>query len=196
MEIDSDLTWKSHIHKIESKIASAIGIISKLRFKIHRKTAMLLYDTLILPIYPIAISLGHPLTKLHFKKLLILQKRSLRICYKTNNIPLTNSIFHTCSKLCITDINKLQVAKFVYSSLNKLLPRCFNTYFSNVLNVHSHYTRNAKQLYSHFACTNIRKFFITNSGPLIWNGIPDNIKSSLSLASFNKAYRNYLIARS
>ena len=120
---------------------------------------MLLSDTLILPHLSYCNIIWASTYKTSIQKITVLQKRSLRICYKTN-IPLTNStcIFHTCSKLCITDINKLQVAKFVYSSLNKLLPRCFNTYFSNVLNVHSHYTRNAKQLYSHFACTNITKF--------------------------------------
>ena len=47
VDIDSELTWKSHIYRIQSKIASVVGVLCKIRHKITTSAALLIYDALI-----------------------------------------------------------------------------------------------------------------------------------------------------
>ena len=54
-------------------------------------------------------------------------------------------------------------------------------------------TRHEDEIFIPFAKTNMRKFFLRISGPLIWNSIPTFIKHSHSLSTFTREYKKYLL---
>ena len=64
--INSDLTWKNHINLVTTKIARAIGVIRRIRYRLSKKTAMMLYETLI--VSHMVILSGPRHTKLIYKK--------------------------------------------------------------------------------------------------------------------------------
>ena len=85
-------------------------------------------------------------------------KKALKLCsgtksnhqpagIQTNNSNATSnkSIFQINNKLSVFDINKLQIAKFVYKTLNNLSPNCFLNLFNPVANVHAHNTSVEKE---------------------------------------------------
>ena len=81
VEIDSNLAWKDQISKVEKKISSAIGVVSKVRFKITNKTALLLYDALIASQLNYCNIVWAATYKSSLDRLYVLQKRALRICF-------------------------------------------------------------------------------------------------------------------
>ena len=193
VEINSGLTWKNHITKIENKLATVIGVVRKIRSKITYKTALLLYDALILSqINYCNIVWGSNYVTI-LKKMLSLQKKALKICagkhipkiHKTNLTASSHqSIFKVLKKVKIMDINKIQIAKFIYQTLNKATPTYFTDWFKMTAVVHNHSTRSSSKLFHKPAKSNTRKFCITVRGPLIWNDIPEEIRFSSTISIF------------
>ena len=196
VEIDDNISWKIHVKKVEQKLASAIGVISKLRYKINKDTALLLYDTMVLPHLSYCNIVWASTYKTTLSKLFCLQKRALRICTSAAKDSPSAALFINTNKLTIYDINKFQVAKFIYCFYNSLLPRVFNSMFNLVDRIHQYKTRNEGKLFTHHCKTNIRKFSIGIAGPSLWNSIPINIKESFSLPIFESHLRKLLIVSS
>ena len=67
------------------------------------------------------------LSNLH--KLPVLQKRAIRIISAAEFRTHAADLFKRNKQLTLVDINKLQIAIFVFKSLNNLLPSVFMNYF-------------------------------------------------------------------
>jgi len=174
------------------KLSCAVGIISKIRYKLNQKSSLLLYDTLVLSHLTYCNIVWASTYKSSLTKIYSLQRRVLKICrytYKVYNI----SIFKFCNRLSIYDLNKMSIAKFVFSAVHNTLPACFANYFVNLSEVHHHRTRQSNKLFLNYAKTNIRRFSISIAGPSLWNSIPENFKSLSSLYLFVKNYKIFLL---
>ena len=57
-------------------------------------------------------------------------------------------LFKRHRQLTLVDINKFQIAIFVFKSLNYLLPSVFMDYFKCNSELHSHFTRSANNLHT------------------------------------------------
>ena len=81
MLIDKNLTWKYHIDDITAKISKTIGLISKLRHSIPRHILLYIYRTLIHPHLNYGLAVWGQASKTSLNKILILQKKVLRMMY-------------------------------------------------------------------------------------------------------------------
>ena len=79
--IDSNLTWKQHILFISSKISKSLGIISRLRHFVPTDTLLSIYRSLIQPYIIYGIAVWGQAAQTNLDKLLILQKRALRLIH-------------------------------------------------------------------------------------------------------------------
>ena len=123
VEINSLIGWKEHISLINQKISWAIGVIRRVRFKLSVKTAMLLYDSLILPHLTYCNIIWGSTYKTSLSKMYLLQKRALKLCMdrhckfnpytKQVNNTENKSIFIQADRLSVFVINKFQTAKFI-----------------------------------------------------------------------------------
>ena len=124
----------------------------------------------------------------------------------------SNPLFNKLGILKIDDIYKLQVAKFIYSCLsNDLTPPIFLEWFTLNNTVHDHQTTSntviVKESYfeiGHSVETNnlhTQGSRLVNyggkqlkvCGPILWNNIPDNIRTSTSVNSFKYNLKKYFI---
>ena len=78
---DKNLTWKNHIDVITTKISRNIGLIAKLRHFLPRKTIINIYQALIYPILSYGIVAWGQACKTYLDKILILQKRVIRMIF-------------------------------------------------------------------------------------------------------------------
>ena len=79
--IDENLSWKKHIDAVITKISKTVGMLSKLRYYIPFCVLTNIYNGLITPYISYGlISRGHA-SKTHLNKLIILQKRALRLIH-------------------------------------------------------------------------------------------------------------------
>ena len=79
--IDKHLSWKSHIDFIAPKMSKTIGIISRLRHSVPFNVLTSLYQYLIFPYLSYGIVAWGRATKTQINKLLVLQKRALRLMH-------------------------------------------------------------------------------------------------------------------
>ena len=77
--IDETLSWKYHIVHLASKISKTIGIIARLRHFLPLATLHHIYISLIQPYLLYGIVAWGRAAKTHRNKILLLQKRALRL---------------------------------------------------------------------------------------------------------------------
>ena len=84
--IDNHLSWKYHIGYITMKISKIVGVISRLRHFVPFCTlrCIYIYQSLILPYLTYGLTAWGQAAKAHLNKLLLLQKRALRLMYFLN----------------------------------------------------------------------------------------------------------------
>ena len=98
-------------------------------------------------------------------------------------------LFQNLKKLTIFEIQQLQLLKFIYRSVHKLLPKTLKNIFQEVSNIHDHNTRGKTKLFTRQARLNARKNSITVQGPILWNTVPQNIQNASSLKQFGYLYK-------
>ena len=82
--IDNNLSWRHHIDHVALKISKIVELIAKLRYFVPLNTLLSIYQSLVAPYLTYGlIAWGHA-CKSYLNKLLILQKRALRIMYFAN----------------------------------------------------------------------------------------------------------------
>ena len=146
-------------------------------------------------------------------KLLVLQKRFLRIITYNDTLPLvpgplhpTDSLFYKLEILKVQVVFKLQVSKFIFDCLHLYTPANFHNWFTLNHHIHSYNTRSTFLDIDNLINSN--NLFIVNartthygvkllkvSGPKIWNFIPNHIRSKQSIASFQYDLKKHLIAQ-
>ena len=82
--IDQHLSWKHHIDHIALRISKTVGIIARLRHCVPFSILSNLYRSLILPYLSYGVVAWGRAAKYLINKLLLLQKRALRLMYFTD----------------------------------------------------------------------------------------------------------------
>ena len=91
--VDNRLSWKSHISNICKTISHNIGIINRLKFHFPSSSLLTLYSSLILPYLNYRILAWGNTHRNLLDRLLLLQKKSLRIICNTAARSHTNQLF-------------------------------------------------------------------------------------------------------
>ena len=209
--IDSTLSWKQHINAISKKNSRSIGIMYKLRPYLPLQIMKNLYYSLVYSHIVYAIEVWGSAFKTDITKILVLQKRALRLMTYNDNFlavpgPLvaSNPIFSHLKILKVTDVFKLQISKFVFKCINHLTPNNFHDWFKMNSTVHGHRTRYNYDINKNLFHNKISLYYVRTSnyglkqirfnGAKIWNSLPQHIMNATSLASFVKTSKAYYIS--
>ena len=91
--LDEHVTWKPHIFRITNKVSKAIGLLCKSRFYISKFSLRTLYYSLVYPyLYYCTIAWGSTYPS-NLNRLVLLQKRIIRIINKDTFDAHTDPIF-------------------------------------------------------------------------------------------------------
>jgi len=169
--LDQNLNWKKHIQEITSKITKTIGIISKLKHKLPTRILYSLHNTMVLP-YINYCNIGLVWAanySTNLKRVLLLQKRVVRVISQSGRIEHTSPLFKSLKILKVSEINTLQTSLFMFQLSKNLIPSQFVSYFSLNSDIHDHFTRTYRHYHFLSTKTNIRKFSIKFHGPYVYN---------------------------
>jgi len=123
--VDDNLSWKSHISLSASKLSKSIGIILKSRFFLSTHSVRTLCNSIILPyLYYCNLAWGGTY-KTNLQRIVILQKRAVRIVNKSTYDANTGPIFKKLELLKFHDIHLFQLSFFMFSFKNSTLPSKF-----------------------------------------------------------------------
>ena len=187
LTLTSTLDWSRHISKVSNKISQTIGIMSRIKRYVPRSALKQIYDSLIL-------------SRLHYSilvwgfdsaRLMTLQKRAIRtICGAKYNAH-TDPLFQDLGLVKIKDIFEIQCCKLYYKFKHKLLPVYFQNFFQTNQDIHSHNTRQSRDL------RNVRRNFKTTSKcirfhiPSLINNLPILIREKIDSHSLD-GFSNYM----
>ena len=152
----------------------------------------MLYYSLIYPYFYYYSIVWVSTYKTNLHRLVILQKRIIRIINKSHFNAHTEPIFKDLGILKFNDIHLLQLGQFMYSCKNSFLPPKFNNSFSQINQFHSYNTRNSQAYCLPHCCTNMKKFSPFFQGPKFFNSL-DKVINSQSLSSFKKKTEDKII---
>ena len=191
--IDDKLIWKNHIDGICSKISKAIGVINRVKHILPLNILVQLYYTMIFPHLTYCNIIWGNCAISHLNRILILQKRAIRIITNSSPYSHTPPLFKKLKLLKICDIYKFQNARFMYLFRNNMLPSLFNLYFAQNKSIRIYQTRQS----DNYNVPNFKYEFsrstIKFSGPTLWNSLPEFIKTCSSLSTFLHKYKEFLI---
>jgi hypothetical protein len=193
--IDQHVSWSEHITHVSAKIARSIGVITRIAALLPSKTLLSLYYSLVYPY----LSYGNVVWASNYKtrlgRLLILQKRVVRVLARAPFNAHTSALFQDLGILRIDQINFYQVAEFMYRYTYNQLPMSFSNYFKSSSDLHTYNTRNKSNKYFvEFSRTNIRKFSLNSWGPRAWNSLPSALRCTPNLYAFKNKLRVYLLS--
>ena len=193
--IDNKLKWNHHISLIASKISRGIGLMIKARNFLNKSTLTNLYYSFIYPYFIYCNHIWGSAYATHLKKLIVLQKKVVRIICRKNPRSHTDPLFREMGILKLTDINKYLLGKFLFRWYHEEIPSIFRDMFTMKSDIHMYDTR-GRLLHLHVPVikSNLGKQNVRYRGTLVWNSI---IRNGISpLASdyvFSKSLKKLLI---
>lgn len=191
--IDENLTWKTHVNYICSKISKTSGIIYKARYYLTSEAKLSIYYALVYPYITycnIIWSSTYPTT---LNRLFLLQKRVVRSIENAEFHAHSAPIFRKLKILDIFSITAYNIGHFMFLYHNNFLPSQFCSMFQTNSNVHTYSTRTAHCYRTHFCRTNIKKQTILFQGPKLWNSLPIFLTSQCSFKSFKRKFIDLLL---
>ena len=109
LTVDNKLSWKHHIDNICITISRNIGIINKLKHYLPLPSLLMIYSSLILPYLNYGILAWGNAHQTLLHRILLLQKKSLRIICNFAKRSHTDSLFFENKILKVQDLYSLQL---------------------------------------------------------------------------------------
>lgn len=191
--INQTLTWNDHIMLIKQKVAKNVGILTRVRYCVPRCVLLSLYHALIEPYLMYCNIVWATHNTVVVNSLFLYQKRVVRIISFSYWLSHTKPIFAKYRILTVCDINRLQIACFMYGAMHNLIPQYFGAMFTLNSNVHSYLTRQNNDFHLAKFKSNISKFNIRVQGPLLWNSLPTELRTLPHLGLFKRHCKMYLL---
>ena len=192
--IDGNLSWKHHINYISTKISKGIGIVARLRHLVPRTTLLKIYCSLIEPYISYGLVAWGQAANAHLNKIVILQKRVLRLMYFSDYTSHSAPLFVCSGILPIKMLYFKLVASLLHDIENHCATPNISELFTRSEQVHSYPTRFsvAGSFYVKQARTNHQLFSFSRVGAKIWNGIPPELRE-LRKAPFKRKLTHLLL---
>ena len=193
--IDNHLSWKYDVDYIAVKISKIVGIISRLRHFVPFCTLRSIYQSLILPYLTYGLTAWGQAANTHLNKLLLLQKRALRLMYFLN--PRSHAIpsFISSKILPIHLLYLEAILHSMYDVSNNSAPKDISDKFVKTSLIHSYNTRAASggKYHINFSRLNQQRNSFSCCGAKAWNCLPSRV-CNLPKPAFKKSIRKALFA--
>ena len=194
--MDEHLSWKFHISELTKKLSRASGIFLKMRHLLSIDIMTNLYYSLFSSFLTYGSSTWGLSYDTYLEPLFLVQKKVLRFISFQPSFSSSTPTFLSLKSLKLKDMVHHDILKFVYKSLNGLLPSPFHNYFLLNNTVHNHETRQAVKGDIFPPITNSFLYGLRSIkyfGAKLWNDLPTFIKNSVSFNVFKSKLMEFLI---
>ena len=167
------------------KISSAIGALKRIRSLISQSTAVQTYNALIQPHFDYCAPVWDGLSTYLCEKLQKLQTRAARVILQANREVNSSLLPKTLKWEQLSARRRKQKAIMMFKSLNGLAPVYLHELFSE-----RHTDYDLRDSFSKLNLpkphTDYLKRSFGYSGALLWNSLPENIRTIRSIGQFKK----------
>ena len=188
--MDNKLSWKKHIEYTAGKVSRGIGIVLRARRLLNSAALKTLYYSFVYPFFSYCNHVWGSACPTNLEKLVLLQKRVIRIIAGAKYLDHTDPLFKKLGLLKLTEINTYAFCKFMYKWYHSKLPTAFTNSFMYVHDVHYHNTRQSRELYPTKINTNLGKTRYRYKGAHVWNHLlKAKVNPATSEAVFSKCIK-------
>ena len=179
--LDMKLTWSYHLNRIRSKISSAIGVLFRLRNKLTCSVSRIIYLSLCLPYLQYCNTLWSSCSSSKLQFIFTAQKKIVRLILRKNRHHPSSPLFKRLNLLKLKELNEFNAVLLVYKSLNELIVSPVS-FINQILGPYN--LRRREPLVVPFSRSNQSQRFIAIRGANLWNELPLDIRSCLTVNSF------------
>ena len=199
--IDENLSWEHHLRSLSSKLARAVGFLSKLRHCLNYKTLLSVYYALFDSHINYCIQcLGHVnITSL--EKIEKLQNKAMRIIHFKTQRDSVKPLYIRSRILPIRKQLQMINCLFAFDFINDNTPPYFNDFFRLANENRRHNTRSSSLKFEIQKTRTVRygTYNIANSITKDWNNIHPNLSipdlRKVSRSTFKKHLHQYIICK-
>ena len=192
--IDEKLSWEAQISSCHKKVSSGVYALNTAKNYLSRTGLRSLYYSLVHSYLTYGVMLWGSAHQKHLKRLITLQKRSMRIITGSKYNEHSDPLFKSLHIPKLDDLLNIQMCKTIHAFLNGELPNPLRPIFCSNSNVHSFNTRQHNDL--HFAPMRmdiVFRSFICRA-PNLWSKLPDRLKDIRSTQSFDSQIKKHFIS--
>ena len=189
--VDEKLNWSFHVSHVCKKLSKSISIIKKVKNILNSDTLKTLYNSLILPYINYCCQVWGNTSKYLIKKVVILQKRVVRIICKCNYKAHTAPLFKKCKLLKLKDIVDFRILVVMFKAKHKLLPKNIQDLFQ--INDNCYCTRQYGKFNHKYVRTSLKYKCVSVYGVKLWNGLNDELSSISSVFKFKVMLKKILL---
>jgi len=189
--IDDNLTWKSHIEHVFSKLRCLIGIFYKVRLKLPQFCFKNLYYSMVHSYLQYGIEIYANTKWSYLTDLHVLNNNFLHVLLFKNNRTKIVELYNKFNAIPIKQLHmyKLCVFMFKYFRLREQSPIVFVDYFQINSAVHGYNTKACNKLHVAHFNTEFGRREQHYHASLMWNELSSETKDSSSLSVFKKSLK-------
>ena len=131
----------------------------------------------------------------YLNRLSMLNNKIIRILFSKNKQTHVNLLYELIESLPIIKLHEYSILMFVYNCVvnPNILPEIFKEYFSQSNFTTRYSSRRQFDLFVNQFNSSYGRKCLKNKGCILWNNIPNSIRSITERSLFSKAIKNYLL---
>ena len=131
---------------------------------------------------------------IHLNRLIVLQKRVIRIIAKVDKFHHTDSLFTKFEIIKFCRINDYMIGQIMIKAFRRLLPEPVQSIFVKNENIYDYNTRQRNDFHLPRPKSNLLKKSIAFKGVVVWKFIRKNIDVDCSVSCFKRRLKRMYIA--
>ena len=184
LALDSRLEWKSHVSKIQSRIAKTINSLKRIRWIVPRSTLEKLYKSLVRPVIDYGDIIYNNMNESLSKRLESIQREAGIVCSGAIRFTNHQKLLQELGWEPLSLRRQHHQLTMLYKMINGLTPEYLKVLVPHVVSTRRSGLRNSAHLIVPFARTTRFKNFFSVCVISLWNNLPDVAKSQRTYASF------------
>ena len=194
---DSGLTFSKHVDHIRNKTLGKIRTLGTVRNFMDQSTAVMLFKTLVVPLFEYCDFVYDALTEKDKYTLQKLQNCCLRNILQTGRLTPTIEMHNRLSLLPLSDKRFVNTCSEMHKIYHNSAPNCISTKFTRIGDVHLYNTRGAARndFYIQPTRTKLAKGNFSVRGAHAWHSVPECLKEIENRKGFKNALQAHLVAK-
>ena len=185
--IQDNCKWDSHINSLISKCRPLVSCLKSFKYRLSRKSLETMYKSFIMPHFDYADVVWDNLTQLQAESLEQIQLDALRTIIGTVRGTSHEKIYQEAGFIPLKFRRERHKLVLFFKFVNQLLPDHIITKFPNLVSEVNPYPRRRpleRQLPPWSTDLYYKSYFPSTT--LLWNDLPDDIKSTTSIGAFKR----------
>ena len=193
--LDEQLSWDCHIDYIRKKLASATGMLSKLKYYVNTASLINIYHSLFKSRLQYAIVSWGSANCTTLQPLRVLQNRALRHISRASLYTRMDGLYLNYRILKLNDLYRFELGKFMHQFFNNSLPNSFSGFFQELSQIRQRVTRaSARGDYNVLRCKKASgQKSIKYQGAKLWNKLSNDIRLA-GKNIFKKQLKSWIFA--